>query len=302
MHADELDIDADLVRRLVAAQFPQWAELPLTPVEPRGTDNALYRLGEDMVARLPTRERTSATLKKEQRWLPRLAPQLPLAVPLPLANGMPSEDYPLEWAIYRWLKGENATAERVTDIHRLATDLAQFVGALQQIDAADGPPPGEHNFGRGSPLSTRDKAARAAIVSLDDSIDTAMVTAAWETALEAPDWAHAPVWFHGDLDARNMLVAEGRLTAIVDFGCLGVGDPACDVAVAWKVLSADTRPVFRDALSVDDATWARARGWALSQALIALPYYTMETNPSLILEAQRWLTEVLADAEVSRTT
>jgi aminoglycoside phosphotransferase (APT) family kinase protein len=296
MHVDELDIDADLVRRLVAAQFPQWAELPLTAVDPRGTDNALYRLGEDMVARLPTRERTSATLKKEQRWLPKLAPLLPLAVPLPLADGMPSEDYPLEWAIYGWLDGENATDERVTDLNRLAIDLAQFVSALQQIDVAGGPPPGEHNFGRGGPLSTRDKATRAGIVSLSGSIDTTVVTAAWETALEASDWGRPPVWFHGDLDARNMLVAEGRLTAVVDFGCLGVGDPACDVMVAWKVLSAETRGVFRDALAVDDATWARARGWALSQAVIALPYYTMDTNPSLVVEAQRWLAEVLIDA------
>lgn len=295
MHADELDIDTGLVRRLVAAQFPQWAELPLTPVEPRGTDNALYRLGEDMVTRLPTRKRTSATLKKERRWLPELAPHLPLAVPLPLADGMPSEEYPLEWAIYRWLEGVNATEERVTDPKRLGIDLAEFVGALQQIDAADGPPPGPHNFGRGAPLSTRDKPTRTAILSLGDSVDTTAVTTAWEAALAAPEWGRPPVWVHGDLDARNMLVAQGRLTAVVDFGCLGVGDPACDVMVAWKVLSADTRGAFRDALSVDDATWARARGWALSQALIALPYYTMDTNPSLVLEAKRWLAEVLAD-------
>jgi aminoglycoside phosphotransferase (APT) family kinase protein len=283
------------VGRLLTAQFPQWAGLPIEPVPSAGTDNALYRLGDDMVVRLPRRERTSGTLEKERQWLPRLAPLLPLAVPVPLADGMPAEGYPFEWSVYRWLKGENATLERVTDLSRLATDLAQFVAALQQIDPTGGTSPGEHNSYRGVPLATRDAPTRAAIVSLRGAIDVGTVTAAWESALRSPEWEHPPVWIHGDLDSRNLLVEEGRLSAVIDWGCLGVGDPACDVMVAWKVLSADTRDIFRTALSVDESTWARARGWALSQALVALSYYTLETNPVLVLEAQRWMAEVLAD-------
>jgi aminoglycoside phosphotransferase (APT) family kinase protein len=294
MHADEVDTDAALVGRLLAEQFPHWADLPIEPVRPFGTDNALYRLGDDMVARLPRRERTSRTLEKESQWLPRLHPLLPLAVPVPLAKGLPAEGYPFAWSVYSWLKGEDVTIERITDLGQLATDLARFVAALQRIDPAGGPAPGEHNFFRGVPLRMRDEATRAAIASLSATIDVGAVTAAWEAALQAPEWERPPVWIHGDLDPRNLLVEEGRLSAVIDWGGLGVGDPACDVMIAWKVLSADTRDSFRTALSVDEATWARSRGWALSQALIALSYYTLETNPVLVREAHRWLAEVLA--------
>ena len=248
-----------------------------------------------MVVRLPRTERTSGTLEKERQWLPRLAPLLPVAVPVPLVEGIPAEGYPLEWSVYRWLKGEDATVERVTDQSQSATDLAQFVAALQQIDPTGGPSPGEHNAFRGVPLATRDAPTRAAIVSLRGAIDVGAVTAGWESALQLPEWEHPPVWIHGDLDSRNLLVEEGRLSAVIDFGCLGVGDPACDVMVAWKVLSADTRIIFRTTLSVDESTWARARGWALSQALMALSYYTPETNPVLVREAHLWMAEVLAD-------
>jgi aminoglycoside phosphotransferase (APT) family kinase protein len=295
MHADEVDIDVPLVRRLVAAQFPRWANLPIEPVPSSGTDNALYRIGDDMVARLPRRERTVETLAKEHQWLPRLVPLLPLAVPVPLARGMPAEGYLWQWSVYRWLEGENATIQRITDLTQLATDLAQFVSALQRIDTAGGPPPGEHNFFRGAPLASRDARTRAAIASLDGEIAVGAATAVWEAALQAPEWQSPPVWIHGDLDARNLLVEEGRLSAVIDWGGLGVGDPACDVMVAWKVLSAETRHIFRKALSVDEATWARGRGGALSQALIALAYYTLETNPVLVREARRWIVDVLAD-------
>jgi aminoglycoside phosphotransferase (APT) family kinase protein len=295
MHEDEVEIDAALVGRLLARQFPRWAGLALEPLRPFGTDNALYRLGDEMVVRLPRRERTSRTLEKERRWLPRLAPLLPLAVPVPLAEGMPAEGYPFTWSVYSWLKGENATSRRITDLGQLAADLAQFVAALQRIDPLGGPSPGEHNFFRGVPLAERDAATRAAIASLEGKIDADQVAPAWEGALRAPEWNRPPVWIHGDLDARNLLVENGWLSAVIDFGGLGVGDPACDVMVAWKVLSPDTRDGFRATLSVDEATWARSRGWALSQAVIALAYYTEETNPVLVREAQRWLVEVLAD-------
>lgn len=294
MHADELDIDAALAGRLVAAQFPQWADLPIEPVLPLGTDNALYRLGDDMVARLPRRERPSLSLEKEREWLPRLAPHLPLAVPIPLATGKPGDGYPHEWSIYTWLEGEPATGERLADLGQAATDLAELIAALQQVDPTGGPPPGAHNAYRGVHLAAREEATRAGIASLGDAIDTRAVTAAWDAALAAPEWRGAPVWIHGDLDSRNLLARNGRLSAVIDFGTLGVGDPATDVMVAWKLLDADSRDLFRSALSVDEATWARARGWALSQAMIALPYYTLETNPTLVREAERWLAEVLA--------
>jgi aminoglycoside phosphotransferase (APT) family kinase protein len=282
MHADEVVIDEALVRRLVAAQFPDWAGLPLEPVLPRGTDNALYRLGDDMVVRLPRRERTAETLAKERRWLPRLAPFLPVTVPAPIADGAPGDGFPFAWCVYSWLEGGKAP---LAD----AVDLAEFIAALQRIDPSGGPPPGEHNFFRGAPLATRDAATRVSIAAL--GIDGA----AWESAIRAPEWDRAPVWIHGDLDARNLLVQEGRLSGVIDWGGLGVGDPACDVMVAWKVLSAGSRDAFCAALGVDDATWTRARGWAISTAVNALTYYTEETNAALVHEARRWLAEALDD-------
>jgi len=295
MHADEVEVDIPLVSRLLAAQFPQWAALPIKPVQPLGTDNALFRLGDRMVVRLPRRKRTTETLEKELQWLPFLAAQLPLAIPIPKVEGTPAEGYPFLWSVYTWLKGENATVELVTDVKQLAIDLAQFLAALQRIDATGGPSPGAHNFFRGVPLKRRDEMTRTAIASLGQAIDREAVTAAWEAALRASEWERSPVWVHGDLDRRNILIAHGRLCGIIDFGCLGVGDPACDVMAAWKLLSAEARDVFRVALAIDEATWRRSRGWALSQALMALSYYTKETNPTLVLEAQRWMTEILAD-------
>jgi aminoglycoside phosphotransferase (APT) family kinase protein len=294
MHADEVDTDTALVGRLIAAQFPRWADLPIEPVRSAGTDNAIYRLGNDMVVRLPRSQSRTGPLEKERRWLPRLAPLLPLAIPVPLATGMPAEDYPFEWSVNRWLEGETATSEHIADLGQAATDLAQFVAALQRVDLTDGPPPGEHNFFRGVPLAARDAATRTAIASLHSEIDVGAVTAEWEAALRVPGWQRPPVWIHGDLSSGNLLVEQGRLSAVIDFGCLGVGDPACDLMIAWTLLSAETRDVFRAALSVDDATWARGRGWALSWALIALPYY-LDTNPAIVRDARRTIAEVLAD-------
>lgn len=285
MHVDEVDIDQALVRRLVAAQFPDWAELPIEPVRFFGTDNAIYRLGDELAVRLPRREKNVETLKKELRWLPELAPQLPLPIPTPVAVGAPGAGYPLRWAVYRWVAGEAPASEAVDP-----DDLAAFIAALERIDPAGGPAPGPHNANRGEPLARRDPPVRAALRALD--VDGA--AAVWEQSLDAPAWAGAPVWIHGDLDARNVLVRNGRLSGVIDFGCLGIGDPACDVMVAWKLFSAERRESFREALAVDDATWTRARGWALSQALGALSYYTEENNPVLVREAGRWLAEALA--------
>jgi aminoglycoside phosphotransferase (APT) family kinase protein len=294
MHADEVETDVSLVRRLLAAQFPQWANLELEPVESAGTDNAIYRLGDGLAVRLPRVERATQQVDKEHEWLPRLAPHLPLAIPVPLARGTPGEGYPWHWSVCPWLEGENATIERVADLREAATDLALFVTALQRIDPAGGPPPGKHNFGRGEPLAQRDRSTREAIRALDGMLDTQAVTAAWEAALETPLWAGLPVWIHGDISPGNLLAVQGRLSAVIDFGCLGVGDPACDVMIAWMLLSGESREVFREALSVDDATWARGRGWALSWALIFIPYY-LETNPVGVRHAWRTIEAVLSD-------
>lgn len=299
MHIDEVDTDVSLVRRLLAAQFPQWADLSIERVQSAGTDNAIYRLGDDMAVRLPRIQWATAQADKEHRWLPKLAPHLPLAIPIPLAKGAPGEGYPWYWSVHRWLEGENATIERIADLRQAAADLAQFVAALQRIDPSGGPPPGRHNFGRGEPLAMRDAGTRAAIETLRgmgmlDDAGVAAVTAAWEAALQAPAWQGPPVWVHGDLQSGNLLAVQGRLTAVIDWGCLGVGDPASDVMAAWLFLSAETRDVFRTALQVDDATCARGRGWALSVGLIALPYYH-STNPVLAGIGQRAIDEVLAD-------
>ena len=294
MHADEVTTDASLVRRLLAAQFPQWADLPIAPVPSAGTDNALYRLGPDMVVRLPRIGWAVGQAEKEWRWLPILTPRLPLAIPLPLALGEPGEDYPWRWSVCRWLAGENATGDRIADPRQAALDLARFIAALQQIDAADGPPPGAHNSRRGEPLANRDTETRQAITLLHADFNAAAMTAVWDAALAAPAWDRPPVWIHGDLQSGNLLAVDGRLSAVIDWGCLGVGDPACDVMAAWLFLSAETRETFRAALGVDDATWARARGWALWFGLIAFPYY-QHTNPVLAGIARRAIEEVLAD-------
>jgi aminoglycoside phosphotransferase (APT) family kinase protein len=289
MHADEVEIDISLVRRLLAAQFPHWADLPVEPVDSAGTDNAMYRLGEDMAVRLPRIDGAVRDVEREQRWLPRLAPLLPVAVPAPLGMGMPAEGYPWHWSVYRWLEGENPTVDGLAEPGLLAKDLADFVTALRRIDTTDGPP-----AGRGVPLARRDAPTRAAIEDLHGTVDTGAATAAWEQAVQIPEWPGPAAWVHGDLSPGNVLIAQGRLSAVIDFAGVGVGDPTVDLIVAWNLLPAGARNLFRAALQVDDATWSRGRGWALSIALIQLPYYR-NTNAVLAANARHVIGEVLAD-------
>jgi aminoglycoside phosphotransferase (APT) family kinase protein len=293
MHADEVETDAALVGRLLAAQFPDWADLPVSPVPSSGTDNALYRLGDDMVVRLPRIHWAVDQVDKELLWLPKLAPHLPLAIPHPLALGEPAEGYPWNWSIYQWLNGEQATLDRLADPHQAAVDLANFIIALQQIDPEGGPDAKMHNL-RGAPLATRDAGTREAMAALHGMIDVDAATAVWEEALCAPDWDRAPVWFHGDLLTGNVLIERGRVNAVIDFGGLGVGDPACDLMIAWSLFTGESREAFRSALAVDDAMWMRGRGCALSQALIFIPYY-LHTNPAGVEQARRVVDEILAD-------
>ncbi len=300
MHADEVATDAGLVRRLLAGQFPQWADLVVEPVPSAGTDNALYRLGDDLVVRMPRIGWATGQIDKERRWLPVLAPHLPLAIPEPLAVGEPAAGFPWRWSVYRWRDGENATLDRLADPVAAARDLARFIHALQAVDATAGPRPEPETFGRGVPLASRDAGTREAIAACDGLIDIRAATAAWEAALAAPEWRGPPVWLHGDLQSGNLLAMEGRLSAVIDFGALTVGDPACDLMVAWNLFTAKPRAAFREAIGVDDATWARGRGWGLSPALVALPYYR-ETNPGLVAIAHHAIAEVLAEAEGGRS-
>ncbi|MCX5380974.1 aminoglycoside phosphotransferase family protein [Streptomyces sp. NBC_00091] len=293
MHADEVDIDEVLVGRLVAGQFPQWAGLAIEKVRSAGTDNAMYRLGEDMVVRLPRIPGSAHQIDREQRWLPLLAPRLPLAVPVPLGRGVAGEGYGFAWSVYRWLDGENLFDEPVSDLRRAAVDLGRFVAALRRVETAGAP----RSF-RGGPVGTADVEVRAAIRDLgaDGTVDADAATAAWEEALRLPRWQGDPVWLHGDLLPGNLLGRGGRLSAVIDFGGVGVGDPACDVMVAWTLLSAESRDVFREEAAVDCATWARGRGWALRFGLTAEHYYRV-SNPVLAAVGHRAAAEALADLQ-----
>jgi aminoglycoside phosphotransferase (APT) family kinase protein len=263
---DKSEITPALVKRLLAAQFPQWADLPVARVELDGWDNTTFRLGTEMSVRLPSGDAYTAQVDKEHRWLPVLAAKLPLPIPQPLAKGAPSKEFPRPWSIYRWLEGEHATTERIADLDGFARDLGGFLDALYRIASVDGPRAGPQSHFRGGPLTTWDAQTRAAILALDGQIDGDAVTAVWESALEAP-LRDRPVWVHGDVAATNLLVADGELSAVIDFGCSAVGDPACDVTIAWTLFYGESRSAFRDAIGVDDATWERGRGWALWKAL-----------------------------------
>lgn len=285
MHVDEMEIDEALVRRLLVAQFPRWAKLPLRRIEPAGTVNAIFRLGDEYSVRLARREGPKTPESRESIWLPKIAPLVPLETPLPIAQGHPNSEYPWFWEIQTWVEGETVPVEEI-DAIQAAHDLAAFVAALQQLDSSGGP------RGRGIPLAERDEEFRYWLARFDG--DSA-VSAVWESALAAPPWNGPPVWHHGDLDARNWLVRDERITGVIDWGTMGIGDPACDVMVAWKLHSPAARDAFREYLPTDDATWARARGWVVSQAVAALAYYTPENNPVLYREAQSWLDLVLSE-------
>jgi aminoglycoside phosphotransferase (APT) family kinase protein len=286
-------IDAALVHHLVSSQFPQWADLPIRPVERDGWDNCTFRLGATMSVRLPSSESYAAQVDKEQQWLPVLGPQLPLPIPVPIAKGAPVAEFGLPWSVYQWLPGDRAELDRVDNLKDFAVSLAGFLNALYGVDALDGPPDGEHNFFRGGPLVTYDEETRAAIEALHDQIPAAHATALWESAL-ASSWSRPPVWVHGDVANGNLLVTGGRLSAVIDFGSSGVGDPACDTVIAWTFLSGSSRAAFKDVLLVDDDTWTRGRGWALWKALITIRGEGDATS-DLATTARAVLDEVLSD-------
>jgi aminoglycoside phosphotransferase (APT) family kinase protein len=349
MHADQVYTDAALVRRLLAEQFPQWAGLPIVPVSSYGTDHDIYRIGGHLAARMPRIGWATAQAELEARWLPRLAPHLPLAVPVQLARGRPALGYPFDWSVYEWLPGTNASPDDGTnksangatgadpdagtsvgasadpeaaasaspdaatsadrdaatsavpqattsasdgrlDLDRAAVDLAAFIRALQSVDTTGAHP--RPRGARGSPLAENDEGVRKAIHDLGDRIDGAAALRAWEESLDAPAYEGPGVWLHGDLLPGNLLVVDGQLSAVIDFGGLNVGDPAADLMPAWNVFTGRSRQRFREATGADDAQWLRGRGWALTQAVIALPYY-WDTNPGMVRQAMLAVTEVM---------
>jgi aminoglycoside phosphotransferase (APT) family kinase protein len=291
MHADEVDTDVTLVRRLLAGQFPQWANLPIKPVPSYGTDHAIYQVGSGLSVRLPRIASATRQAAKEAKWLPAFAPQLPLEVPVQLATGQPAEGYPFHWSVYEWLQGQDANGT-IDDLVQAAIDLAAFVNALHRIDTVGAPP--HSPSGRGGPLAEHDESVRKAITQLGDRIDGVTALKSWEESLSAPDWQGRNVWVHGDLLPGNVLVRNGRVAAIIDFGTLQVGDPAGDLQPAWNMFAGESRLRFRAEVGADDACWLRGRGTVLYQTVMALAYY-WDTNPGMVRQASHGLAQVLAD-------
>lgn len=294
LHDDEVDIDASLVSRLLAEQFPQWAGAPVQVVAASGTDNVTFRVGTDLAVRLPRNERNQGQVEKDLIWMPRLSPHLPLAIPEPLALGAPSEDYPFSWGVYRWLDGETFQLDQLADPMAAARDLAEFVHCLQAVDTTEAPVPPDGPFSRGTPLAPRDGLFREALEELRDEFDTGLVLAAWEASLAADTWDGPPKWIHGDLMPGNVLVVDGRLSAVIDWSTAWAADPAGELLAAWYTFEGDSRQAFREAMRVDQDTWVRARGWVLSLTMIAIPYYRTR-NPARVSEVQPFIAELLAD-------
>lgn len=286
-------IDERLARRLVDSQFPRWADLPVRPVDVSGVDNRTFRLGDELSIRLPAGEWYSLQVEKEQRWLPVLAPRLPVPIPVPVARGEPDLGYPYPWSVYRWLDGEPSGQATIGDLTTFAVDVADFLVALATLDPADGPPPGPHNFYRGGPLATYAEDALRAVDDLGDEVPRDAVLAALDDALAA-EWHGDPVWFHGDVAVGNLLVRDGKLSAVIDFGGCGVGDPACDVVLAWTLFTDDSRAAFLRTLGVDPATWTRGLGWALWKALIMLRQQ-LTRDPAGVPETRTVLARILSD-------
>ncbi len=300
LHPDEVDVDATLVGRLVRDQHPQWAHLPVRPVAEHGTDHLLFRLGDGLVARMPRVGWAADQAESDARWLPGLVDHLPVTLPVPVALGQATDDYPFRWSIAPWLPGEPPTPANVAP-PVLAEELAGFVAALHAVEPSGGPP--RTGTSRGAPVRSWDESVREAIALAGDRIDARAVLRAWEHCLEAPDHDGDPVWIHGDLLAGNLLVEGGHLSSVIDFGALGVGDPAADLQPCWSTLDPEVAPLFRaridELCGYDEATWRRGRGWSLGPALTGIPYY-WETAPAFARRGLRTVARVLADLGLDR--
>ncbi len=290
----KIDIDVDLVRHLVKTQFPKWAELKIKPVRFSGCDNRTFHLGENMSVRLPSEECYTPQAAKEQTWLPILAPYLPLPIPQLLAQGEPDHIFPWKWGIYHWIEGEAANINLIKNLDEFAKMLAQFLLSLYHVDPTGGPVAGKHNFFRGVPLSTYDGETRIAIEALQNEVDTNLAEEIWNVALTST-YRETPVWFHGDIVSDNLIVKEGRLSAVIDFGCCGIGDPSCDLTIAWTFFFGTSREVFKTELNTDNASWSRGRGWGLWKALITLQEFKNKTNKGVVNNAKNTINAVFKD-------
>jgi aminoglycoside phosphotransferase (APT) family kinase protein len=297
---ERLIVDRTTVRRLVSQQFPQWSTLTIEPVRNPGWDNYTFRLGDDLLVRLPSAAEYALAVEKEQRWLPQLAPHLPVPVPSVRGLGSPGAEYPFPWSVYGWLDGSAATHADLTDPVEFAEQLGDFLVALRRVDAASGPQPGIHNWYRGATLLTYDATVRRSLDRLTGHVDADLASEIWAAALSAT-WAGKDVWFHGDLAKDNLLLRDGQLAAVIDFGTCGVGDPSCDLAVAWTLLVEPGRQAFRCRVQADDASWARGRGWALWKTLSGLASALDDGNDDDGARLLRVLRELLSAEEIEWT-
>jgi aminoglycoside phosphotransferase (APT) family kinase protein len=282
-------INTDLVRRLINKQFPQWADLPVTPVEKGGYDNFTFHLGDEMSVRLPRDEGHAPQVEKEALWLPRLKPHLSLPIPAPLAKGKPDEEYPFFWSVNRWIEGETLRHDNISDMNEFATELSMFIRELQSIDASNGPAGGEHNYFRGCPLTVYNDWTLSALETLGGLVDKEKCMKIWNQAI-ASEWTKKPVWIHGDIAPGNLLVNNGKLSAVIDFGIMAVGDPAIELTMAWTFFDDKSRKVFLKSVSLDTETENRARGWALWKALIT---YAGEEKESVSAREAKKVIDVL---------
>jgi aminoglycoside phosphotransferase (APT) family kinase protein len=280
-----LEITPELAHQLIAEQFPQYAHLPVTSVEQQGHDNRTYRLGSDLLIRMPRAESYALKVPKEQNILPKLAPYLSVNIPVPIEMGKPSLLYPYPFSIYKWLEGRsiNLFDPDVATLEQLAFELAHFLKELQSIKGVDGPEPGQHNWWRGDHVSVYDKGAREQIALLDGVINSKKAIELWQQACSTR-WSQLPVWIHGDVAIGNILMSEGKLSAIIDFGGMSLGDPACDLVIAWTYFTGKAREIFITEIDLDEETWLRARGWALWKATYQLCQITDKNSPESIVQ------------------
>lgn len=265
---DAARIDAALVADLIRDQFPEWAHLPLRPVRNGGNDHRMFRLGEELVVRLPSAPGYVPQVGKEQEWLPRLGPALPLPIPALHGIGAATDRFPAPWSVYGWIDGRPLSVEAPQDERELAVSLARFLRALRAADADSAPAPGPHSAFRGGPLQHYDDEMQALLDRVHGA-ERDLAAGLWRDALAAT-FTGRPVWFHGDVAAGNLLVRNGELAAVIDFGCAGAGDPSCDTVIVWTRFQGRARAAFTAEMGVDEDTWARGRGWAVWKALIML--------------------------------
>lgn len=289
-----IKITTDIVKLLICSQFPQWKDYEIRPVSFQGWDNRTFHLGDTMLVRLPSNERYTSQTEKEQKWLPVLRDKLPFQIPELIAKGKPDKTFQYHWGIYKWIEGEIAGIELINDLNKFAKDLAYFLTQLYKVEASNAPLAGQHCFYRGAPLLTYDTETKRAIKNLANFIDSESATEIWNNAAKTV-WDKSPVWFHGDFAASNLLVNNGKLSAVIDFGCCGAGDPSCDLAIAWTFLRGEAREIFKSELGLDEAAWHRGRAWALWKALITIEESLGKSDTDKIINAKNILTEIIKD-------